>query len=206
MFVMQTFQNITPADFRRICELHVMTLPTSSLSAFSLRSLETVYKFAVISKLEQIFIERDDSGKIIAAAFVSLAPSSFLKRLMMGSTFLLWFLLGLNKNVYRLIVEKLFETKTEKHPLLPGDEMPELMFIFSDPEVRSQGCGQQLLAQIEAYFSERKVTDYEVRTEDKEDNRALSFYERNEFKKDRRCQRMGNTFQVFRKHLRSSTL
>jgi len=202
----QVEQIITLADYRRICVLHVSTLPTSNLSSFSFRSLETIYKYAVMSKQEQLFLERDDSGEIIAVAFVSLAPSSFLKRLMIGSSFLIWFLLGFNKNVFQLVIKKLFEPNIRKKTLLTEYEIPELMFIFSDPNVRSQGCGRQLLKQIEGYLTKNNMSVYEVKTEKNEDNRALSFYERNGFKRERVFKRMGSVFQTFRKDIHSSSL
>ncbi len=194
-------QALTSTDYHKMAGLHRTSLPTSGLSSFSTSSLAAVYKFAVSSKQEEVFIERNDLNEIIAVALISLAPGSFLKRLMMGSTFPFQLLLGLNGNVCRLIAEKLFDSKDKNSSQDSGDEKPELMFIFSAVDARLQGCGQRLLSQIEGYFVDKSIPAYEVWTEDEEDNWALFFYEKNGFVKDRSGNRSGNKFQILRKDL-----
>ena len=134
---------------------------------------------------ELLLVERNDSGRIVAATVVTLQPETLNRRLLWKTSLLRAFMPGALR-LWRLVAGG-----------GGGTHAPEMILLFTAPEERRHGRGQSLVRRIDAQLLERGVREYEVRTETDPANVALAFYRRLGFMARRVETRLGVSFQVF---------
>jgi ribosomal protein S18 acetylase RimI-like enzyme len=189
-------------DVDALARLHVACLPDSLVTVLGARYARSFYRYVTRSPREVTVIERDDAGNVVAAAVVSLEPSSLNRRLMLQTSLLPSLLL----NVPALLA--LFRSSFGT----PGDSTtsegapaelprPEMILIFTAPEVRRQGRAATLVRRAEQRLVQLGIPAYQVRTVLSPSNRALDFYRDLQFAPAGTAVRFGTRFQVFTKQL-----
>jgi ribosomal protein S18 acetylase RimI-like enzyme len=160
-------------DIRQLARMHVEALPDSLVSQVGERYARAFYRYAVASPHEVILTARA-GGSLSGACMMSLAPDTLSRRLLVRTPLALFAPFAIRRLPLRALL--LGSAASEVQP--PG---PEILLIFTVPEVRSRGLGAQLLARCEALLVARGVDRLLVKTRDDPANRALAFYERARF-------------------------
>jgi ribosomal protein S18 acetylase RimI-like enzyme len=122
-----------------------------------------------------LLLERE-RGELSGACLVSLAPETLLRRLLTRTPLLLFAPLAIRRLPLRAM---LLGAAGSAGPQQPRG--PEILLIFTVPELRSQGLGARLLASCERQLLARGLHKVLVKTRDDAANRALAFYERAQF-------------------------
>jgi GNAT superfamily N-acetyltransferase len=184
-------------DIARLAKLHVTTLPRSMVSRLGLSYARSFYRYLARSLQELIFLERDREGSIMGACVLSLAPDSLERRLLFGTFLWTRALFNFRKMPWSELLSKAAPQASVE---LAG-EKPELLIIFADPAHQSMGIGTRLVALCERALLIRSVRSYRVKTENRNDNRALQFYDRNGFARIANITVHGIDFVLFEKSL-----
>ena len=107
---------------------------------------------------------------------MSLAPETLSRRLLARTPLLLCAPLAIRRLPLRAMLLGATQPAAPSQP--PG---PEILLIFTVPELRGQGLGARLLARCEQLLLARGLATVLVKTRDDAANRALKFYERAQF-------------------------
>lgn len=181
-----------------VARLHVQCLPHSLIGALGDGYVRSFYRYVARSEQEILVVERDDDGRPVAAAVLSLEPATLTRRLLLR-TRLLASLVG---SLPRLIALVLASTRgPRRHP--PGERAqvpavrPQLILIFTAEAERGKGRGTALIRELERRLRQRGIPRYEARTESDPTNPALEFYRRRGFGAEGLAVRFGTCFQVF---------
>lgn len=189
-------RQLTREDRADLARLHAEALPTSLITRAGAGFLPHFYDFCVRSPFERLFVERD-KGRIIGAAVLSLRPQTLGRRLFF-KTALPIFLLT-NWPAAWAIARRL---RIPPHPVEAAIfDWPEIVTIFVDPQVRSQGIGARLLRQAEVELRSLAYRHYRLRTEAHLASRTPSFYARQGFEEIARFDEAGLTIAAFKKIL-----
>lgn len=158
-------------DAEALAALHGAILPGSRLSLFGQGYLTSCYRYFIGSRDELVFVARS-CGSVIGGAFVSLAPASLSRRLVMHTSLLLQLTLRPMGKGARQIIADLFQSA----PPSPGQ--PELVAIFVAPDQQGRRIGEAICRAVEADLMQRQLRSYVVHTERDPGNRAIAFYRR----------------------------
>ena len=189
-------------DIQDLAELHQSCLTDSIVGALGADYVKSFYRYVTRSARELILVERNDTGRIVAAAVVSLEPASLNRRLLLHTTLLQSFL----KKAPRMIGQLLWPVRSPSGEIgtsrsrVPAG-MPELILIYASSDVRGRGMGSALLERAEQHLRAAKVTEYQVRTVADPSNRALAFYRARQFTPAGTSFKQGKFFQVFTRTL-----
>ncbi|SMD15924.1 GNAT family N-acetyltransferase [Rhizobium sp. RU36D] len=156
-----------------VARLHVEVLPGSRISRLGLPFARSFYAFAARSNLEHVLALSED-GEVRGAALLSLSPKTLTRRSALRTT-LAWALLRHPSNLLAALAGGEGETPDIA-------DLPEIVAIFVAAGRQSAGEGTLLLRHAEKLLREAGFPAYLVRTENRVDNRAISFYERNGFR------------------------
>jgi probable biosynthetic protein (TIGR04098 family) len=180
---------LAPGDIKRLAELQVSLLPGSLVSRLGQRYAEAFYRFAALSKQEFVLVERDDGGKVIAGAVVTLNVSTLEQRLLVQTPLVF----AAIPRVFRL--RDRIGSPVERVSV----EGPELLQMFTDPAHRGTGAASRLLRRVEEHLRERGASHYFVRTSDDPSSRALKYFKLMGFDTVRNLVFRGERFQLLRK-------
>ncbi|MEH6632268.1 MAG: GNAT family N-acetyltransferase [Halopseudomonas aestusnigri] len=161
------------ADISRLVSLHMQSLPTSIIARLGKGVTESFYRFVINNDNDILIITRDDNSQIIAAGFVSLDPDKLEKGLKTNLETLFYTAL----NFFKVPLSTFFSIRGN----LTAPLQPELIYLFCDSKLRSRGVGRKLLEQIEMELQSISLSDYFVKTLEGENNKAINFYEANDF-------------------------
>jgi len=170
--------DFTEIDYRGLAKLHIDSIPDTSFSIIGEKAAALMYRF-IDKNDKEILLAAIIDGIVRGGIVVSYEPETitnrFLKNYPLG--FSVRFFPSLLRNIFR--VPELFN-------LFAADEAykyaPELMFLYTAPELRSKGIGGLLVQNIITQMEGTAPFLY-VRTLDNKENRAIAFYERNGFKR-----------------------
>lgn len=174
-FGTSTHTNITAVDLNRLAQLHLKCLPGSVFSRLGSKVTQLLYKYLFTSEYERVTIIRDDTFAVVGASVVSFSTNTLVRRLV-------WYSNPFLKNLVRenkLITESL---KTNDAPI--KDLTPELVFIYVDPELRSQGIGKALLEMAHGEAVRNGFTAISIVTARQANNPAIKFYLQNGYVMD----------------------
>jgi ribosomal protein S18 acetylase RimI-like enzyme len=189
-------------DIHGIAALHVACLTDSIVTALGIRYARSFYRYMTRSGDEFVLVQRDAAGSIIAAAVVSLSPTTLNRRLLLRTSLLAWFLIRLPR-MLGLLRRPATGSSGQARPEwteVPAD-MPELILIYASAHARGRGLGRALIQQVERRLREALVSEYQVRTVADASNRALAFYRTNNFQPAGNAVKQGKFFQVFTRKL-----
>jgi hypothetical protein len=201
------FENFSPNcdsaawrhDLAAVVELHLNSLSGSLFSRAGRAVTRCLYSYAARSRFEIVLVARDSKGGIIGASVVSLSPNTLIRRLLSSS--LIAFHLALC--IHKLPLFQLMLNASGNEEKQKTDLMPELMFLFVDNSLRSEGVGGQLLERTHQELVCLGIAQLEVFTESQESNRALAFYLKKGYLPAGTCQKRGRTFCRMVKELNS---
>ncbi|MBX3162086.1 MAG: GNAT family N-acetyltransferase [Deltaproteobacteria bacterium] len=186
-------------DIAQLARAHVEALPDSLVSLVGERFARTFYAYASASADELVLTERDGAA-LIGACLVSLAPETLSRRLLQRTSLSLHAALAVHRLPLRAMLASARGPKAPPQP--PG---PEILLIFTLPEVRSRGVGARLLARCEELLAARGIPRLFVKTRDDAANRALQFYARAEFLRIATRTKYGKRLALFEKPLRGTS-
>ena len=175
-----------------LARLHVACLPESLFSRLGMGATRCLYRFMAASRAESFAVAFDADGVPVGASVTIFQPTSLLRRAVLGSNLGFWLL----RKAHRLPWASVADSKS------PGlRPMPELMFLFVSPALRSCGAGRTLvtLAQSEVY--RLGGAELCVMTEDRPGNRALDFYRGMGYELQGAARKFGKAFVVFTRSL-----
>src|SRR5207237_2695534 len=141
---------------------------TASLGA---RYLKSFYRYVTSSDKEIALVERNNAGRIVAAAVVSLDTATLNRRLLFHTS-LLVDLIAHPRQMRSLV----FARNSGG-----GHELPEMILIFTSPGERGRGRGTALIEQAEQRLRQLRVPEYQVKTIAEPTNPALAFYGKKKF-------------------------
>jgi ribosomal protein S18 acetylase RimI-like enzyme len=162
-------------DIARLSRMHVAALPESMVSLVGELYARAFYRYCASSSQELLLVERE-GGELCGACLVSLAPDTLSRRLLTRTPLLLFAPLAIRRLPLRAMLPS--ATRPSDAPSPSG---PEILLIFTVPELRGQGLGARLLARCEHLLFARGLNRLLVKTRDDPENRALRFYERARF-------------------------
>jgi ribosomal protein S18 acetylase RimI-like enzyme len=162
-------------EIAQLARMHVQTLPESLISVLGEPYARAFYRYCASTSEELLLVERD-RAELSGACLVSLAPETLSRRLLTRTPLLLFAPLAIHRLPLRAM---LLGAARPAEPSQPRG--PEILLIFTVPELRSQGLGARLLRRCEQQLSSRRLPKVLVKTRDDSTNRALKFYERAQF-------------------------
>jgi len=188
-------------EFRQMAELHCRCLSDSMVTRLGRRYAASFYRYVERSEKEFAFVQRAGDA-IVGVCVVSEDPDSLRTRLARHTTLIPWLCL----RCYRLPLGAILKsslpwTGKPQPPNRPGTSIPELLLIFTAPEVRGRGLGASLLARCEAFLASRDRFRYRIKTIDDDANPALAFYTRHGFAMRGCIVELGRRFQIWEKSL-----
>lgn len=188
-------------DIRELAQLHVTCLTDSLVGELGESYVRAFYRVVTRSADEVVALVRGEDARIVAAAVVTLQPSTLTARLA-RQTPLVWHALT---HARRLTVLAWQAVRRPRHAP-PSDPpcdlpLPEMILTFTAESERGRGHGTALLTLVEDALRARQVETYQVRTVLEAGNRALDFYRRRGFEPAGVSRRLGTNFQVFTKRV-----
>lgn len=183
---------------KRLASLHAENLPESFASRLGDCYLQSFYSYLLNSKDELVLTDENSLGDIQAACVVSFDPKTLDQRLLfhtplLGAALLFFWRLPL------IAMCKSFFSRSSK--VLQPLPKSELILIYTDSKVQSQGAGRRLIQAIDKALERKKIFEYQVKTLSDKANRALAFYLSNGFEPLHELESKGRRFQVFKKSL-----
>ena len=169
-------QVLDEGDIARLARMHVAALPESLISLLGERYARAFYRYCATTPQELLLLERE-RGELSGACLVSLEPETLSRRLLLRTPLLLSSPLAVRRLPLQAML--LGGARSADPPQPRG---PEILLIFTVPELRSQGLGARLLRCCEQQLLSRGLHRVLVKTRDDAANRALQFYERAQFK------------------------
>jgi GNAT superfamily N-acetyltransferase len=152
-------------------ELHVLLLPDSAISQLGRAYARSFYRFAAKSRTETVFVAVE-SGRVIAAAVLSIEPAQLQRRLAIRTPLIPRMLCA------PAIAARIVLARVSGRPHASVDsKIPEVIAIFTSQDYQKRGVGAALLRAIEQELRVRGFSRYSVRTEDVPSNQAVRFYE-----------------------------
>jgi GNAT superfamily N-acetyltransferase len=168
-------QVLQERDIARLARMHVAALPESLVSLLGERYARAFYRYCATTSEELLLLERE-GGEIAGACLVSLEPESLSRRLLTGTPLPWCAALAITRLPLRAM---LLDATRAAVPVQPRG--PEILLIFTVPELRSRGLGARLLRRCEQQLLARGLPRVLFKTRDDPANRALQFYEREQF-------------------------
>lgn len=162
-------------DIARLAHMHVAALPESLVSLLGEPYARAFYRYCASASEELLLVERE-RGELSGACLVSLAPETLSRRLWTRTPLLLFAPLAIRRLPLRAMLLGAARPAAPQQP-----RGPEILLIFTAPELRGQGLGARLLACCEQQLRSRGLDKLLVKTRDDPANRALQFYERAQF-------------------------
>jgi len=187
------------ADFGRLARLHRESLPDSPLGRLGLPTLERYYRWAAASPDERLFVMRD-AGEIQAAAVVSLAPQTVLRRFVRyapGTFFAASFGRFVGDGTFRR--EAVAYARETAGVNEAAELAPELMQIFVSGDRRGRSLGRALLRDVEASLRDRGISAYYTRTLLDDNEPTRRFYQQAGFEHVRRITFFGRPYVLLRR-------
>jgi ribosomal protein S18 acetylase RimI-like enzyme len=185
-------------DLDRLARLHARSLPDSLIGALGAAYVRAFYRYVERSAHELFAVRRDATGQIVAAAVLSVEPSSLNTRLLKSTPLLRSMALRLPRMLAWLRSSMRGRGATGRE--MPA-ALPQLIVIFTAADERGRGHASALIEELEDRLRQRRVVRYEVRTEADPANPALAFYRRRGFEPSGLSVRFGTPFQVFTREL-----
>lgn len=181
-----------------LARLHAACLPDSLVGALGDRYVRAFYRYVERSQKEILAVERDESGRPVAAAVLSLEPATLLRRLLLRTPLVVDLIKALPKLALKTLIRSRGAWTRPDTPIsrIPS-VLPQLILIFTDAAERGRGRATALIAEIERQLARRGIARYEVRTEADPANPALRFYENRGFEVQGVTVRFGTPFTVF---------
>ncbi len=197
--VLEPGEALSTRDVDRIAAIHVASIEDSLVTLIGGDYARRFYYWLADSEHEWILIERIDGG-VESACVVSLEPASLYSRCVRAT----WPSLVRSSlsALFRRLAFWSFLLSFARDGLRSGATAapgPEITFIFTSERSRGSGLGGRLLRRADAFFRRRGMKTYFVKTIDDPANRALSFYDRNGFRRIARKTEGGRRFMVFQK-------
>jgi ribosomal protein S18 acetylase RimI-like enzyme len=188
---------VNESDIAALADLHESCLPDSDVTGFGAAYVRSFYRYLTRSQQEIVLVERNDAGRIVAAAVVSLDPHSLSRRLLLGTSLLP----HLIRHAFRVVRLTLSSTDGDVDGARVPLTMPDLLLIYTSPDERGRGRASALIDQAEARLRALKVPEYQVRTVADPSNPALAFYRKRNFVPSGTVSKLGRRFQVFTRKL-----
>lgn len=156
-----------------LAALHGRALARSRISLLGEGFARSFYQFASQSPHECVVALCRDQ-QVIGGVLLSLSSQSLMKRAALRTN------LSIALLTHPCVLFEAVFKRSGSAPILPAN-VPEVVAIFVDPSCQSKGSGALLLRETEDFLRERKLSHYMIRTENREDNRAIQFYSRHGF-------------------------
>ena len=180
------------AMIAELARLHIECLPSSLFSRLGFRSTHCLYRFVAGSNAESLAVAFDQQGLPVGASVTSFEPATLLRRALLASPLSFFLLFNLNKLPWRSIGDSI------DHGLQP---LPELMFLFVSPALRSGGIGRELVLLAQNVVLASGGQELSVLTEELQGNRAVDFYQQLGYGVRARARKFGKPFLVFTRRL-----
>jgi ribosomal protein S18 acetylase RimI-like enzyme len=161
----------TAADAAALAALHGAILSRSRLSLFGQGYLTSCYRYFIGSRDELVLAARSGSS-VVGGAFVSLAPRSLSRRLVVHTSLLRQIALRPIGRGARQIIADLLQLAP------PSPDLPELVAIFVASDHQGHGIGEMICRAVESELRQRRVKSYVVHTDRDPANHAIAFYQR----------------------------
>jgi len=187
-------------DIQVLAQLHAACLADSFVTALGDGYVRSFYRYVTRSGKEITLVERNTSGRIVAATVVSLEPASFNGRLLRHTSLLLHFVRRAPR-VLGLLWPRGSAASGGSTDTHAPHGVPEMLLLFTAESERGHGTGSTLLRRVEDRLRELHVRAYRVRTVMDPANRALAFYRDRGFIPTGTDARLGKHFQVFTRTL-----
>ncbi len=189
-------KGLANADLARLADLQVRCLPESLISLFGHSYTRRFYRYAARSDLETVFCARIHDT-VVGGGVLSYAPATLTRRLLTATPLLLWApVIPWRAPLRRAALDML----RDKHGEMP-DGVPELLLIFTAPEVRGQGVGRAVLERCARTVEDAGHDRYVVRTTTDPESATVKFYLAAGFRAAGRLTHAGQDFSVYEKNL-----
>lgn len=157
-----------------LARLQCAILPDSRMSLLGEQYVEACYRHFLRSPQEFV-LAAESQGRIVAGAFVSLAPHSLSRRLLLHTPLLP----ALVSRPFGPAARRIVSDALRPDPVPSAIRaLPEMIAIFVESSQRGAGIGEAICRAAEEELTRREATAYVVRTENHPGNRALAFYHR----------------------------
>jgi GNAT superfamily N-acetyltransferase len=183
-----------------LADLHRACLPGSIISQLGEGYARSFYRFAALSDEEVVFAARDERD-VFGGALLTFDPDTLGPRSARATPLLRHLARSPFGAAARVIVRNTIGRALGQGVVIG---LPEVVALFAAPGHRSKGVGTALLLSAEGALLERQRRRYCVRTEDRPDNRTISFYERKGFEAVKRFKSGGAPFILMAKSLSGS--
>ena len=190
------------SDVEALARLHVACLSDSLVTTLGARYARSFYRYVTQSTREVIVTERDAAGHIVAAAVITLEPSTFYRRLALHTSLLpslVWNIRVMPALLWSSLRRSDLPRDTRDPPA--ESPRPEMILIFTAPDVRRQGHAGAIVRRAEHRLGQLGIPAYQVRTVLSPSNEALAFYRDLRFVPSGTSVRFGVRFQIFTKRL-----
>jgi len=176
-------QNIKEDDIEQICFLHSISLPDSIITLLGKTIIKRYYNYVINVDKEILFFIKENE-KVLGSCLISIKPETLMKRFLLRhwditSIFVMKALISSSTKRKRIL--NFLLKKSNKPSEING--MPEIVQIYTNPAIKNQKVGTRLLIQAEEFLVNRKIEKYFLKTFSSDDNQALHFYNRRNFKK-----------------------
>jgi GNAT superfamily N-acetyltransferase len=163
-----------PDSAAALARLQCAILPDSRMSLLGEEYVEACYRYFLRSPQEFV-LAAGSQGRIVGGAFVSLAPHSLSRRLLLHTPLLP----ALARRPFGPAARRMVSDVLRPDPVPSAiRELPEMVAIFVESSQRGAGIGEAICRAAEEELARRKAIAYVVRTENHPGNRALAFYHR----------------------------
>ena len=189
----------TKSELERITALHIMCQEEAIINFLGPKFVSAFYNFADQSQSEYVFVSRKNQT-IVGVCIMSLDMHNLVAK-MRSQIPLTIIIKGLLSWKFLMKVTNIFFYKIKNSKYKNGRQinLPEVLYIFTDPKVQGEGIGTALLATCEACLKTMGIKDYVVKTWTSEAHPAVKFYKKNGFVEDKKVINNGKVLQFMKK-------
>jgi GNAT superfamily N-acetyltransferase len=165
-------------DLARVIELHCISLPDTMVARLGRAAMARYYALVARASTEYVLVARRRDA-IAGACVISCAPHTMLRRFAAEAPWPLIRELVTQLVLCRAMRRRLLHRLTEMSA--GTSALPEVVQIFTDPQLRGRGFGSALLRAAEAYLRGRGYLSYCIHTFRDDNEAGIRFYLREGF-------------------------
>ena len=198
---MATEQPLSETDIAQAAALHVESIEDSLPALLGPGFAQRLYRYLDASESELVLVERID-GRVESVCVVSFEPESLRRRIARATLgYLAW------RAAWSVLVSPRFRAFLWNfaRDAARGNEdharAPEITYVFTNAQFRGRRLGERLVKQVDAELRDRGIDRYFVKTQDDSSNRAVRFFDENDFDRLGSRTEGGHTFIEFQKNI-----
>lgn len=190
--------SLTPEDRGRVADLHLKCQSEASINWFGKAFVRAFYAFVETSPQELLVVEWRNEVPA-GACVMSISPGSMSRRMATQTPLLLFLPRALSRREFWAF---LYGTMTRpRSESKPYGGVPEVVYVFTDPNMRGLGLGRHLIDVCEAWLAERGFREYVVKTWTDQTHPVRAFYQALGFRETGITTSLGRSLAVLRKTL-----